>query len=201
MNRIDAIIWDVGGVLIDEVPVSQDVRSRLELDETTFRPLWNELISQYGTGSIAEAAIWSAFEAEGAIPVKVSENILGNALHERLKPHWKVISLTEQLDVMGYEQAVLSNTIPNHAKVLRQWGIYETFPQDQVFLSHEIGFRKPDIRAFTCVLKALGIEPSHTLFVDDSRDCLTVAAGLGMVTLQAESDEDAIVRAVTNRLF
>lgn len=201
MNRIDTIIWDVGGVLIHDVPVSQDVRSRLELDESTFRPLWDELIGQYGTGSIAEAAIWSAFEAEGAMPVEVSENILGKALHERLKPHWKVISLTEQLDAMGYEQAVLSNTIPNHAKVLRQWGIYETFPQDQVFLSHEIGFRKPDSRSFTCVLKALGIEPSRTLFVDDNPDYLTAAAGLGVVTLQAERDEDAIVLAVTNKLF
>ncbi|MFJ3382045.1 HAD-IA family hydrolase [Curtobacterium sp. NPDC090217] len=53
---------------------------------------------------------------------------------------------------------------------------------DAVFNSADIGFVKPDVRAFRHVLDALDLDGSEVFFTDDSERKLTGAAELGMAT-------------------
>ena len=53
---------------------------------------------------------------------------------------------------------------------------------DAVFNSADIGFAKPDVRAFAYVLDALRVAPGSVLFVDDSAANMAGAAALGMRT-------------------
>jgi len=37
-----------------------------------------------------------------------------------------------------------------------------------VYLSHDLGLRKPHTEVFTHIVKELGLDPAETLFIDDS---------------------------------
>lgn len=51
---------------------------------------------------------------------------------------------------------------------------------EAVFNSAEIGWTKPDVRAFQFVLDALGLEPEELFFTDDSASKLVGAEALLM---------------------
>jgi len=200
MTEIDTIIWDVGGVLIRDVPISSEVQKHLELSDAVFKPLWDELIDQYGSGHISEQTFWYGFEAEGAQPQDIAGNLLGQLLEDKLVVYEKVLNLVDSLKAEDYQQAVLSNTIPNHEAVLRNRGIYENFPPDNVFLSHQTGFRKPDMRAFERVIKQLHLKPEHTLYVDDNEAYLQAAERVGIITVRARDSEENIINTVIANL-
>lgn len=46
---------------------------------------------------------------------------------------------------------------------------------DHVFLSYELGYRKPDERAYEKVERALNISPNNILFIDDTKENIEMA--------------------------
>ena len=87
------------------------------------------------------------------------------------------LDLLDRLDPRLYS-AILSNNNPLHWGVIQGTGLETAF--DAVFLSHEIGYRKPDPRAWQHVLKALGCRPDQITFLDDNPECIEAARDLGM---------------------
>jgi glucose-1-phosphatase len=78
----------------------------------------------------------------------------------------------------GFTVAVLTNgtdTIPDE---MESFGLDRRF--DAIFNSAEIGFAKPDRRAFEHVCGALGCPPEAVFFTDDSASKLHRAVELGM---------------------
>lgn len=49
-----------------------------------------------------------------------------------------------------------------------------------IYLSHQIGHRKPNTEAFKHVLKQSGITPEHTIFIDDSQQHVSGAKRMGI---------------------
>jgi len=62
----------------------------------------------------------------------------------------------------------LSNTCLPHLKVMRENGWPHLF--DGFFTSCELGVVKPHRDAYLAVLRAVGAEPSQTVFVDDREE-------------------------------
>ena len=58
--------------------------------------------------------------------------------------------------------------------------------------SAEIGFAKPDPRAYMFVIEQLGVRPDQTLFVDDLATNAAAAAALGMPVVQCVDPEQMI---------
>lgn len=56
---------------------------------------------------------------------------------------------------------------------------------DYVFLSFEMGLKKPDIEIFEYVQKQLPFEPNNILFIDDRQDNVEMASKIGWDTFQA----------------
>ena len=56
---------------------------------------------------------------------------------------------------------------------------------DYVFLSFEMGLKKPDIEIFEYVQKQLPFEPNNILFIDDRQDNVEMASKIGWNTFQA----------------
>ena len=54
---------------------------------------------------------------------------------------------------------------------------------DEVFYSHELQARKPEIHAFQKVIELTGVEPGETLFVDDLKNNILAAEKAGLQTL------------------
>ncbi len=77
-----------------------------------------------------------------------------------------------------YLRACLSNNNELHWERLRATGIESGF--ERCYLSHEIGLRKPDPRAFQHVVEDLGVPPEQILFLDDRAEPVAAAAALGL---------------------
>jgi HAD superfamily hydrolase (TIGR01549 family) len=56
---------------------------------------------------------------------------------------------------------------------------------DYVFLSFELGMKKPDMEIYEAVQKQLPFEPQNILFIDDREDNIESASKMGWNTLQA----------------
>jgi HAD superfamily hydrolase (TIGR01509 family) len=65
----------------------------------------------------------------------------------------------------------------------------------EVFVSSEIGLRKPDAEAFLHVASAAGVDPKRILFFDDILENVRGAQAVGMMAVHA-TGTDAIVNAI-----
>lgn len=192
MTKINTVIFDVGGVLIKQDAVmADDLVQELSLDQETLKSIFTNQIPLLGSGKIDESEFWRQLTKEhGVRPVDVSENLLGRAFAKNLEPHAKMMQLVKELGASGYQLIVLSNTIEAHAKELKAAGIYDDF--DRLFLSHEVGLRKPDPEIYKYVLNSLNVIPEATLFIDDDTKNVEAAIALGMNSVVFTGEDQAI---------
>jgi putative hydrolase of the HAD superfamily len=61
---------------------------------------------------------------------------------------------------------------------------------DQVFLSYEIGIHKPDAGIYTYVLQNANINPSESVFIDDSLTNIEAAALQGIAGIHINNGKD-----------
>ena len=90
----------------------------------------------------------------------------------------EMIDEVDRLRSTGTKVAILTNgtnTIPAEMEILGLTGRF-----DRIFSTSEIGFAKPDKRAFQFVCDGLGVDPTSVFFTDDSPSKLSGAIELGM---------------------
>ncbi len=97
----------------------------------------------------------------------------------------------------NYRLFLLSNTNQFHIDHIRQSAgpfLYKQFISqfDQVYYSHEVGLRKPDPAIFENILKEHQLEPSETLYVDDTRQHVKAAKALGIKGWHFKPEEHEI---------
>ncbi|MGE5558920.1 MAG: HAD family hydrolase [Bacillota bacterium] len=92
----------------------------------------------------------------------------------------------------GYRLAALSNTNEIHAEYFK--ALYKDTLAffEQIFVSNEIGARKPDARAFQAVLDYLKLAPGEILFLDDNPAFTAKAGAIGMRTVLVSSFEATV---------
>ncbi len=95
-------------------------------------------------------------------------------------PDPEVIELLDELRSAGHGVTVLTNGTDTVPDEVATFGLLDHV--DAVFNSADIGFVKPDVRAFQHVLDAIGLDGPEVFFTDDSEHKLSGAAELGMVT-------------------
>ncbi len=78
---------------------------------------------------------------------------------------------------------LLSNTNKIHFTAIQEtFDIFKDF--EHLFLSYEMGYRKPDPEIYKKALNTVDISPEQAYFVDDLQENIDTAAGLGITTHQ-----------------
>lgn len=90
---------------------------------------------------------------------------------------------------------VFSNTNATHAATWRRLHADTMALFRGIFLSHEIGGRKPEAAAYLRVAAAIGLPPQRILFFDDLAVNVAAARAVGMRAVQV-TDVDDITRAL-----
>lgn len=172
-----AVVFDVGGVLIDlhadearrelieEYGLSPDSFARLT--RSCFESHPRSATELAMVGEIDTATYLGAFLDECGI--KDPERLRANRLSVVGNERKDVLKVVEQLKKLGLKCCVLSNTIALHWERLgsaREYPFLNLF--DHVFASHLIGCAKPEEKAFSFVANALKIRMSECLLVDDT---------------------------------
>ncbi|UAJ78064.1 HAD family hydrolase [Leifsonia sp. ZF2019] len=91
-----------------------------------------------------------------------------------------VLELSDELRRLGVRTAVLTNGTDTICAEIAAMGIGGRF--DAFFNSADIGFAKPDVRAFQHVLDALDVSAEDVFFTDDSASKLVGADSLSIRT-------------------
>ncbi len=190
MQPIKNIIFDLGGVLLD-IDFTRSFKAFNQLGIHNFE----ELYSQHKA-----APFFSDFE-KGQIPIqtffdKIRE-ICGCPLtNEQIREAWNALLIgfpPERLDWFHqirtrYRVFLFSNTNAIHYNWFIQH-YHDITGQDfnscfiKAYYSHEMGLRKPDPDSYRYILNEQNLDPSETLFIDDTEGNILAAKELGLQTV------------------
>lgn len=192
------IIFDFGGVLID-VDYHKTINAFRALGLENFGVLYSQadqehLFDNYETGKISSQYFIN--QLIGKVGGGISANKIVGAWNAMLGDiHTTNISAVKRLKDLGYNVYLLSNTNDIHIQVaFDRWNkcaeltAHELF--DHVYLSQEIGLRKPNRDIFEHVLTDISANPNEVLFIDDSIQHINTADQLGMQTHHLTSIDD-----------
>lgn len=99
-----------------------------------------------------------------------------------LRPNYKtfVLSNTNETHISAFNDIVHKATSGNQ--------IENYF--DKVYYSHKVGMRKPDAEIFEMVIHNNSLDPSTTLFIDDTLEHIETAKKLGLRTWHLTNQEE-----------
>lgn len=179
MVQQEILLFDVGGVLADWdgiTPLVSLTQGRLSREEA--RRFWLEFapLAPFETGRASATGFLEA--AVDALSLDMTPEAFGQHFAGWVSGLYPgTLEMLERIDPRCY-RAILSNNNPLHWAVIQRTGLEAYF--DALFLSHEIGYRKPDPRAWQHVLKVLGCKAGQITFLDDNPECVDAARALGM---------------------
>ena len=179
-RRIDAILFDLGGVLIELAGVERMLAWSPSLgttDELWRRWLGSPAVRGYETGRTDRHAFADAIVAEFGLPV-ARDAFLAEFAWWPKTLHPGARDLLAAL-APRYTLASLSNTNELHwDRFERDWSLPAMFHHN--FPSYAVGKLKPDAEYFEHVLDALGVDAANALFVDDNRINVDAARAVGL---------------------
>lgn len=191
-TEVDALLFDLGNVLV-------------EIDFDRVFRAWAE------AASVPAAFVESRFKFDGmhqALEISAVDasayfehvrRLLGLPLSdEMLAEGWNQVFVREMpgirdvLSSLGVDTRlyVLSNTDPVHHRYWRARFEDLLQPFREVFVSCELGERKPGTQVFTEVLRRIDLVPERVAFFDDLSDNVLAASKLGMAAFVTKSASD-----------
>ncbi len=192
MNKIDTIIFDLGGVLIDWNPayVYLDVfngdREKMQLFfDTVCTNDWNEnQDAGYSISKATEERVALFPEHEELIRIFYGrwEEMLGEAITE-------TVSILKQLiDSKKYKVVALTNWSHETFPVaLKKFDFLHWF--DGIIVSGEEKTRKPFKEIYDLTLTRFNIKAANSLFIDDNLRNIEAAHSFGINSIQYTSSE------------
>lgn len=191
MEKIENIIFDLGGVLLD-IDYNRTRNAFEKLGITDFDQMYsqadaNQLFQKLETGKISEQDFYK--ELNHCTGLNLSPEDIRNAWNAMLLSFRE--SSLQFLDNIRpkYKLFLLSNTNYIHLTSFNE--IFQNKKRDKpfekyfdkVFYSCAIGLRKPDIVCYKWILNQLNIEGGKTLFIDDSVQNIEGAKKAGLQTI------------------
>lgn len=186
MKRPPTIIFDLGGVLVENVTLGALGALLPESTDTeAIRDRWlaSASVRAFELGRSDPAAFASGFIAEWGFALSPDELLAEFATWPRA--FWpESLELIAELRV-AHVVACLSNC--NELHWARFGGFAEQF--DAAFSSHLLGRIKPDRDVFEMVIGRLAVEPREAYYFDDSPACVDAAGELGLMAYLADGPE------------
>jgi 2-haloacid dehalogenase len=185
---IDAVVFDVGGVLLDWNPrhlyrnVFDDTEAMERFLAAVCTPAWHDAHDR-GASTAESCATLAEAHPEQADEIWAwatrSEEMVAGAFDD-------TVAIVRQLTAEGVACYVLSNmeaeTFPLRFERFPFFGLFEG-----ILISGQEGLAKPDDEIFELLIDRFGLNPSTTVFIDDNAGNLQPAAALGMPTILFQS--------------
>ena len=196
MKKCKAIIFDLGAVILNinyQNTIDEFTKLGVKNAATFYsKKVQTDLFNQIETGMISSNKFLKALQRETK-----------NAKIKQVEQAWNALLLDlpeERLQLIkklknNHIIYLLSNTNAIHINAIKKqlgnkkWLAFcELF--DKMYLSHELGLRKPDITIFEYILKEQKLKAEEVFFIDDSPQHIASAKILGIHCHHLLDDED-----------
>lgn len=191
MNGIDAVIFDLGNVLL----AFDDSRGARRIAERTGKT--PQQIEEYarGTPYITELSIGKLSKMR--FFHTVAKDLAFDGTYDEFALMWSdiftpiepMVALAESLKTR-VPRLVLSNTNAIHVDyVLEHYPFLNDF--DAHVFSHEVGYLKPDAAIYQHALTKYGLTAARTVFLDDIASNAEAARRVGMQAIHYQNPDQA----------
>jgi epoxide hydrolase-like predicted phosphatase len=182
MGEIKAVVFDWGGVLIDD-PAFGLVRycsKALGVSTEQFAGAHEKYIPEFQKGLISELEFWKKIRNDLNISTPKGYSLWGEAFRHVYSPKEEMFHLATFLKKNNYKTGLLSNTEAPAVKCFYEHN-YQMF--DVLIFSCNEKTIKPERKIYEVTLGKLGIKPSETVFIDNRKDYIQGARDVGMKTI------------------
>lgn len=189
--EIKGIIFDLGGVLVGAFGKAfiRNVSKELKTPPIKLNKIIQKKEANLQKGKETSLEFWKKICQELKIQCPDSR-ILGSLWINPYKrfavPDKKMIMLVKRIK-KNYKVAILSNTIEEHSRINKKIKLFNYF--DEVLLSNEVGFRKPEKQFFQEASKRLNIPFSKLIFIDDQLRWVKAAKKIGIKSILFKSEK------------
>lgn len=179
-------IFDLGNVIVDidfnRVLGDWSDYSRVPLASLQKNFVMGDAFRRHERGQMSDEDFAAAICEEMNMALSFEQFAAGwQAVFVALRP--EVIALMGQLRERGHRVVVLSNTNRLHTNF---WpGEYPQIAQaaDKIYLSQEMGMRKPDAEIYQQLLETEGFSADRAIFFDDNADNIKGAQQAGIASI------------------
>lgn len=190
----DAIVFDLGGVLIElhsTPPMLASAKNPLEAEHFWQRWLHSATVRGFESGKMSANVFARAMVEELGLRTNPEQFIQDFATWP-IGPYAGAKALLEQLG-NTYTLACLSNTNALHwPRICGEMGLERFF--DYSFVSHQTGLLKPDRPAFEQVLTTTNLPAERVVFLDDNRLNVEAAQSVGIASFQTRGLGEVVAR-------
>jgi putative hydrolase of the HAD superfamily len=174
-----AILIDIGGVLVPSIlpAAADDWGSRLGMPPAAFLgALFGGSDDQVLTGRVSEPAWWDIVATRLDSGPELVAELRGDLA---AREQWDDALVAFLRGLRGQAgRALVSNAWPGTRHRMAQAGLLDV--ADEIVLSCEVGYAKPDPRIYRTALHRLAAGPGAALFIDDTPGHVAAAEALGL---------------------
>ena len=194
MEQIEAILFDWGGVLIDNPApgLMSHCADALGVGVADYQQAHNRHGEPFQKGQIAEDEFWRRVCTDLNRATPEIPSLWGQAFRAVYSPRQEVFDWAGQLRRDGYKTALLSNTEAAAMEFFLELQ-YDVF--DAAIFSCAEGTFKPERQIYETAATRLSVSPSRCVFIDDKQIFVDGAIEAGMKAVLYE-DLDQVKRAV-----
>jgi putative hydrolase of the HAD superfamily len=186
MEKIESVIFDWGGVLIDDPRpgLLRYCADAFGVPLEEYIPVHDSFLGDFGKGLISEEEFWQGISRKLGKPGPKVPLLWSAAFRAAYVPRPQVFSLASSLHGRGYKTALLSNTELPAVEFFHELN-YDMF--DVLVFSCEQGVVKPERRIYEITLEKLGSDAPRCIFIDDRQDYIQGAREAGLNTILFKS--------------
>ncbi|MFH1717418.1 MAG: HAD family phosphatase [Planctomycetota bacterium] len=194
MGRIESVIFDWGGVLIDDPRpgLLRFCADAFGVSLERYTLVHDSFLDQFQKGLISEEAFYRKISRKLGKPAPAVPSLWSRAFRAVYVPRREVFALASSLHGKGYRTALLSNTEVDAAEFFVELN-YDMF--DVLVFSCMEAAAKPERRIYEITLERLDSKAGQSVFIDDRPDYVQGARDAGLDAILFKSLEQ-----ITNEL-
>ena len=186
MGKIESVIFDWGGVLIDDPRpgLLQYCSEAFGLPLEDYTPVHDSFLDEFHKGLISEESFRRQISGKLDKPMPSARSQWYDAFRSAYVPKRGMFDLACSLHDKGYKTALLSNTELPAVEFFHEQN-YDMF--DVLIFSCVESVMKPDRRIYEIALERLDSKAGRAVFIDDRQDYIQGAREAGLNTILFES--------------
>ncbi len=179
---IKGIIFDIGGVLVEDAPrkIREHIAALTGMSYSRVNKSFHDASwGKWKIGKISSDEFWNAFIDGLNTDTNLDVESLRKKACEFAEEVETMFSFAKEIKAKGYKLGIISNNADDFVKYeKKKFGIDAIF--DAVIMSNEVGMPKPNQEIFKICLEKIGLKPAECIFIDNDERHVKVAKEIGM---------------------